>query len=62
MILHLWQTPRAGGMSDLVRQRPQLLGFKELVQTRPRDSVVPLSGNLAIAINKVKGLKLTVSD
>jgi len=49
-------------MSDLVRQWPHLLGFKELVQARPRDSVVPLSGNLAIGINKVNGLKLTVSN
>ncbi|MGB2866173.1 MAG: hypothetical protein WBC05_22760 [Sedimentisphaerales bacterium] len=49
-------------MSDLIRQRPHLLGFKELVETRPRDSVMPLSGNLAISINKVNGLQFTVSD
>ena len=49
-------------MSDLVRQWLYLLGFNELVQTRPRDSVMTFSSNLAIGISKVNGLKLTVSD
>ena len=49
-------------MSDLALQPPYLLGFKESVQAQPRDTVVPLLGNLAVGINKVNSLKLTVSD
>ena len=62
MILNFWQTLRAEGMSNLVRQWPNLPGFEELVQTRSRDSVVALSSDLTIGIYKIYGLKLTVSD
>ena len=34
-------------------QPPYLLGFKESVQAQPRDTVVPLLGNLAVGINDV---------